>query len=63
MQRLNSCAPGCCTPDDEHKIITPSEVTRPTLATWVEERNDAPGLWVSGMGLIPFIPVAPAGKG
>src|SRR5262249_50571611 len=43
---------------NEQSIIAPRKVTRPALAAWVEERHEATGLRVAGVGLRVFVAVA-----
>jgi len=51
MQRLH-CRPtrGGAT-ENQLGVFAPSKVARPRLAAWIEERHDAPRLWVTGVGL------------
>ena len=60
LQSDDRRTPGGCAPDDPRAVVTPREVSGPSLEAWVEQCNASAGPRVSRAGLSRLVVVAQA---
>ena len=58
LQCQDSRSPAGRQSDDLHTIVTPNEVIRPGLGSWIVERHDLAGQGIHSVRLIAFCIVA-----